>query len=169
MTERKNESTPSYTVIKDTREQEGYFFKPYSSCQGMVEQKLDTGDYTILGLEDKLCIERKGCVEELAMNLGSKRNTFFAEIQRMESFPHKYLILEFTLDDLLKFPDESRIPAKYLNSVKVSNKYMMKCLCEFQLYNNIQVVFCGNKYNAFMMVSSIMKRVNEKYTTGRIK
>lgn len=160
---------PHYTVIKDTREQDGYYFGPHSVCKGMIEKKLDTGDYTIDGLEDKLCIERKGCVEELAQNLGSKKYAFLDEIERMNTFPHKFLILEFSLSDLLKFPDHTRIPDKNKYSVKITGKYMLKCLCEFQLYNNVQVLFCENKYNAFLIVSSIMKRVNEMYTIGRKK
>jgi hypothetical protein len=158
---------PPFTVVKDTREQDGYYFKPHNTCAGMVEHKLDTGDYTIQGLEDKVCIERKGCVEELAVNLGQKKHTFLDEIDRMAPFPHKFLILEFSLDDLIKFPDETRIPTKKLSSVKITGKYMLKCLFEFQLYNNVQVLFCGNKYNAFIAVSSILKRVNEMYTVGR--
>ena len=63
---------PKYTVIRDTREQEGYYFSEYGLCEGMIDQKLDTGDYSIQGMEDKVCIERKGCVEELAINLGQK-------------------------------------------------------------------------------------------------
>ena len=90
-----------YTVIRDTREQEGYHFGEFGACAGMIDQKLDTGDYSIIGLEDKICIERKGCVEELAQNLGSKKSTFLREIDRMDAFPHKYMILEFSLDDLL--------------------------------------------------------------------
>ena len=65
---------PAYTVIKDTREQDGYTFERFESryhaCAGMVVQKLDTGDYSLVGLEDKLCIERKGRISELAINLG---------------------------------------------------------------------------------------------------
>lgn len=158
---------PLFTVIKDTREQEGYYFKQHNTCAGMVERKLDTGDYSIEGLEDKLCIERKGCVEELAINLGQKKYAFLEEIDRMAPFPHKFLILEFSLEDLIKFPEETRIPIKNKASVKITGKYMLKCLCEFQLYNNVNVLFCGNKYNAFIMVSSILKRVNEMYTIGR--
>ena len=94
---------PKFTVIKDTREQDGYFFKEYNACAGMIEHKLDTGDYTIQGLEDKICIERKGCVEELAINLGQKKYTFLEEIERMAPFDHKFLILEFSLEDLIKF------------------------------------------------------------------
>jgi ERCC4-type nuclease len=158
---------PPFTVVKDTREQDGYYFKPHNTCAGMVEHKLDTGDYSIQGLEDKICIERKGCVEELAVNLGQKKYAFLNEIERMSNFPHKFLILEFSLDDLIKFPDETRIPANKLSSVKITGKYMLKCLFEFQLYNNVQVLFCGNKYNGFIAVSSILKRVNEMYTVGR--
>ena len=85
----------------------------------------------------------------------------------MASFAHKFLILEFTLEDLIKFPDETRIPLKKMSSVKITGKYMLKCLLEFELYNNVHVIFCGNKHNAFLAVSSILKRVNEMYTIGR--
>ena len=50
-----------FKIIKDTREQEGYTFQPSSSryhkCEGMVVRKLDTGDYSLEGLEDKVCVE----------------------------------------------------------------------------------------------------------------
>lgn len=160
---------PPFTVVKDTREQDGYFFSEFNTCAGMIEEKLDTGDYSIKGMEDKICIERKGCVEELAVNLGQKKHAFLAEIERMEPFPHKFIVLEFSLEDLIKFPDETRIPVKNKAALKITGKYMLKCLFEFQLYNNVQILFCGNKYNAFLAVSSILKRVNEMYTIGRKK
>jgi ERCC4-type nuclease len=160
---------PAYTVIKDTREQNGYYFPTSLYCNGCVDHKLDTGDYTIQGLEDKLCIERKGCVEELAINLGHKKHQFMAEIERMKSFPHKYLILEFSISDLVKFPDETRIPQQNKSNLKITGKYMLKCLIEFQLHDNVNVFFCENKFNAFVVVCSIMKRINEMYTIGRKK
>ena len=79
------------------------------------------------------------------------------EINRMESFIHKYLILEFSLEELLKFPDETRIPIKNKASVKITGRYMLKCLVEFELYNNVHILFCGNKHTAFLAVSSILK------------
>ena len=95
-------TAPPFTVIRDTREQEGYYFSEFNTCAGMIDQKLDTGDYSIQGMEDKICIERKGCVEELAQNLGSKKHAFINEINRMEDFPHKYIVLEFSLEEVLK-------------------------------------------------------------------
>ena len=165
----KYKQAPDFTVIKDTREQDGYFFSKFNTCSGMIEHKLDTGDYSIQGLEDKICVERKGCVEELAQNLGSKKTTFLKEIERMESFPHKYMVLEFSLSELLKFPKETRIPIKNKSSVKITGRYMLKCLIEFELYNNVHILFCGDKHTAFLAVTSIFKRINEMYTIGRKK
>ena len=160
---------PPFTVIKDNREQDGYFFSAFNTCAGMVESKLDTGDYTIQGLEDKICVERKGCVEELAVNLGSKKYAFLNEIERMKPFPHKFIVLEFSLEDLIKFPEETRIPIKNKASLKITGKYMLKCLMEFQLYDGVHIWFCGNKHNAFLAISSLFKRINEMYTIGRKK
>lgn len=159
---------PDYYVVKDTREQQGYTFSPFGSCVGMVEDKLDTGDYTILGLEDKVCIERKASPEELALNLGKDKARFMAEIERMSSFPHKFLILEFTIEELMNFPNMTkRIPDSKVSSVKVTGKYISKMLTEFQIYNDIHVLYCGDMRTAFLTVSTILKRINEKYTIGR--
>jgi len=158
---------PDYTVIRDTREREGYHFSKFDKCLGMVVRKLDTGDYTLVGLEDKICIERKGCVEEVAINFGKKKKQFLAEIERMKEFPHRFILLEFTLEDLMKFPQDTRIPNK--SSVKITGKYILRTLMEFQVHDDVHVVFCGDKNNAFLYANSLFKRINEKYTTGRQK
>lgn len=166
---------PPYTVIKDTREQEGHgytfekFSGRYTSCEGMVVQKLETGDYTLVGFEDKLCIERKGQISELAINLGQDKRRFMDEIGRMKTFPFKFLVLEFTLEDVMDFPEGSSIPKDKWDSVVITNKYMLKMLIEFQMYDDIHVIFCGNRKNAKLVVNSILKRVNEFYTVGRKK
>ena len=56
----KYKKAPPYTVIKDTREQDGYTFTAFSGryhkCDGMIVRKLDTGDYSLEGLEEKVCM-----------------------------------------------------------------------------------------------------------------
>ena len=51
-----------FLVIKDTRERDGWYFKESNYCQGMVDKKLDTGDYSVEGLEDVLCIKKRQCL-----------------------------------------------------------------------------------------------------------
>ena len=41
--------------------------KKYSD---VIERKLETGDYSIEGMEDRICIERKASPSEIAINVG---------------------------------------------------------------------------------------------------
>ena len=88
---------PNYTVIKDTREKDGYFFKPYDRCEGMVVETMKTGDYTIKGCEDIICIERKASTAEISTNLGRKKKPFQNEMERMKDFRFSFLVCEFYL------------------------------------------------------------------------
>ncbi len=154
-----------FTIIKDTREQDGYSFAAsssrYHTCNGMISRKLDTGDYSIEGLEDKLCIERKASVVEFANNVGHDQVRFLKEIERMKDFPYKFLVFEFSLTDLMNFPEGSSIPESDWGKLRVTNKFMLKMIMEFQLHHDIKVLFCDSKKNAKWAVLSIIKRVNE--------
>ena len=99
----------------------------------MVSRKLDTGDYSIEGLEDKLCIERKASVVEFANNVGHDQVRFLKEIERMKHCPYKFMIFEFSLSDLMNFPEGSSIPESDWGKLKVTNKFMLKMIMEFQL------------------------------------
>tara|TARA_R100001244_G_scaffold131813_1_gene105868 strand:- start:535 stop:1044 length:510 start_codon:yes stop_codon:yes gene_type:complete len=159
-----------FTIIKDTREQEGYTFEPsssrYHTCKGMITQKLDTGDYSIAGMEDKVCIERKASVVEFANNVGHDQVRFLNEIERMKSFPYKFIVFEFSLSDLMNYPNGTNIPEEDWSKLKVTNKFMLKMIMEFQLYHDIHVLFCDSKKNAKWAVLSIIKRVNEILSNG---
>lgn len=156
-----------FTIIKDTREQDGYTFEPsssrYHTCKGMINRKLDTGDYSIEGLEDKLCIERKASVVEFANNIGHDTVRFAKEIERMKSFPFRFIILEFSLSDLMDFPERSGIPEDDWGKLKITNKFMLRKIMEFQMHDDIHVMFCDSKKNAKWAVLSIIKRVNELF------
>ena len=157
-----------FTIIKDTREQDGYTFEPsssrYHTCKGMINRKLDTGDYSIEGLEDKLCIERKASVVEFANNIGHDTVRFTKEIERMKEFPHRFIILEFSLSDVMNFPEGSNIPEQDWGKLKITNKFMLRKIMEFQMQHDIHVLFCDCKKHAKWAVLSILKRVNELYT-----
>ena len=148
-----------FIVIRDTREKDGWYFKESDYCEGMVNQKLDTGDYSIQGLEDVLCIERKASGAEIANNIVDDR--FTRELDRMSEFKYKFLILEFGVEDILSFPVGSDIPKKSWNKIRISGRFIMKRLSEIQIKYGIHVVPCGDKLSAWHMTSSIMKRVFE--------
>jgi hypothetical protein len=180
-------SKAKYTVIKDTREQDGWFFSPYDKCEGMEIQTLHTGDYTLKGHEDIVCVERKGSVSEIAMNLGRKKKQFHEEMERMKDFPFRYLILQFSASDLIDYPvslldeNDRQLWTRYslgeitlpkfkrfsvVKNTKITGKYLLKSLLEIGIQYETQILFADNKSNAFVMCNSIFKRLTELFDRG---
>lgn len=147
----------SYLVLKDSREQKGWNFVVNDNCLGTEISTLPTGDYTIKGYESILCIERKGSTAEIAKNLLEKR--FHAELERMESFAHPFVVCEFTLDDILNFPRGSGIPPKEWSKLRVSPFFLLKKIVEMQFQYKSKIIFAGS--NGQNIVSSIFKRMLE--------
>lgn len=87
------------TIIFDTREQKPLDFSnlPIRGVKQLEVERatLKTGDYTIKGFEDSVCIERKS-VGDLYGTLFQGRDRFEKEMERMLSFKHKYLVIEST-------------------------------------------------------------------------
>lgn len=146
------------TVIRDSREKsdQGYFWEESEWCDGYLVQKLDTGDYSIQGLEKELCIERKHSTAELAINVNEER--FERELERMAGIKHAFIICEFSLSDVLNFPINSGIPNYRWAKLKVTPKYLLSCITKWQIKYGVKVLFCDDTNGGFEMVSSIMKR-----------
>ena len=146
-----------FVIIVDTREQIPWEFGFHVTSH----KKLNTGDYSIEGLEHILCIERKRSVSEIANNISEPR--FKDVLDRMDKIKHSFILLEFSLDDLYSFPVGSDIPEKLWDKIKITSKYLLKYLIQIQLNRNIHIIFCGSPDNAEKMAISIMKRIYEKY------
>jgi len=109
-------------IIRDSREKVGYWDFSFFGYE-MEVSGLTTGDYAIAGMEDILCIERKKSPTEIAQNCGTDSPRFEAELERMQYYPHKYLILEFTVSDLLGFPKNAKIPKRYHKTTGNQDSY----------------------------------------------
>lgn len=151
----------NYVILRDTREKNGWDFESHNKVLAVAKWGLKTGDYTARGLEKDLVIERKASTGEIAMNLGKKRKAFEAEIERMSSFRWKYILCEFSIDDLMNFPENSGIPKKQLQYVRMNGKFMWKKLCEYQENHGVQVIFCDDRYSAQERALMIFDEVSE--------
>ena len=85
----------SVTVIIDTREQTPWEFADMPSQAGT----LDTGDYSIRGLEHLIAVERKSLPDLLGC-IGTHRDRFKREMQRMQAYRFRSLVIEASYDDL---------------------------------------------------------------------
>lgn len=150
-----------YIILRDTREKQGWDFPRDTLCLGVEDTALKTGDYTIKNYEDLICIERKKCVSEIAANIGKYKKRFEAEMRRIEKIRHRYIICEFSLQDIIDYPKNSNIPKSRRDNMVISGKYVLKCLIEYQLEYGVQVIFCDNAANAAVFARSLMKRIHE--------
>lgn len=149
------------TIIRDTREQEGWIFdaedkKPgYHKIIGTEETKLDTGDYSIKGLEDVFTIERKAHATELFMNYTPKshKERFEREMERMSEIKHKYIIVESTLNkDILSLS----IPQMHRT---VPYKAVVAWLFELQIKYGFHIIWAGDagKRVARMIIEKVAR------------
>jgi hypothetical protein len=149
-----NNTYNNFTIIVDTREQQPWTFDNYAKAH----KKLDTGDYSIEGLEHLLTIERKKSSSEFATNIVESR--FKDVIMRLSQFKYSFLLLEFDLEDLLIYPIGSTVPKRMWDKVKITPAFLIKNIIELQLNHNIKVMFCGSSSNAEKIAEFIFKKIH---------
>ncbi len=128
---------PKYIVVRDTREKEnkGWIFHEHTYlkrkpplCAGMIIGTLKTGDYSLVGYEDILSIERKEDFSELWSNY-LERERFEEEMERMSILKYKMVVIEscFSPELLELTPPQitTKMPGKVLIRwlMKISAKY----------------------------------------------
>jgi ERCC4-type nuclease len=155
---KKKKQIEKFTIVVDTREQLPYKFNIVDECNGAISKKLECGDYSILNLEHVISIERKKSVAELYNNLGKDRGRFFNELENLRRIKYKFLVLEFSYDDIKKGCIYSRISPNYI----ISN------LLKLQLEYGINVIYAGNRVASQDIVKRILNKVWKYYIEGRI-
>ena len=104
-------TAPEFVVAIDTREQ-----RPYRFLRSEIKT-LPTGDYSIIGLEDHVTVERKHKADAYA-SLGQGRARFERELARLAAFNYAAIVVETTLQDFLVVPAFSQMnPKSAMNSI----------------------------------------------------
>jgi ERCC4-type nuclease len=100
------------TAIIDSREQLPLDLLPLRSVRGT----LVTGDYSLAGLESVIAIERKS-LPDLLSCIGTNRERFEREVQRLLAYPVRCLVVESTWQALEAGEWQSKItPAAAIGS-----------------------------------------------------
>lgn len=99
-------SPEAVTAIIDTREQRPLDLSPLRTEVGT----LATGDYSVKGLEHVAAIERKS-LPDLLSCVGTERERFDKEVQRLLAYPVRCLVIETTWGILERGDWRSRVTA----------------------------------------------------------
>jgi ERCC4-type nuclease len=152
-----------YTIIIDTREQQPWEFSHYTTAS----KKLDTGDYSIEGLQDIIAIERKKSVSEIATNIVEPR--FKDVLERLKTVKYPFILLEFSLKDVLIYPIGSNVPRHMWDKIKISSTFILKNITDWELEHNIKVFFCGSASNAEKLATYLFNKIYFKEVKSKRK
>ncbi len=86
------------TIVVDSREQEPYAFD--DSGIEIVRHALPAGDYSLLGHEDSVAVERK-TLDDFVSTVIRSRNRFFKELNRLSKYEAACVVVEADLHDIL--------------------------------------------------------------------
>lgn len=131
-----------FKVLKDNKEKPGWDFTDSKFCESVEMLHLPTGDYTVEGCEETFIIERKRSTGELAININQPR--FQRELERLENFKNPFIICEFTWDDVYSFPVNSGIPKDKWHELKVTQKYLLSTILEYQMKYKTKIILAGD-------------------------
>lgn len=150
-----------FTVIRDTREKPefGWSFAQDAYCDGTIIDKVNVGDYTIEGLDDYVCIERKHSIDEFAHNCIEKR--WQKCMQRMSEVKHAYILFEFDWNAVNTYPRSARVPSHVRKKLRIPAAYIRKVIHTARDDYNIHVLACGNRYRAEQAAYRILRKAHE--------
>ena len=158
------------TLIIDTKERElQWDFDGDNDFLDIKHYKMKTGDYTLEGYEHLITIERKASPDELFANFGDAKvkARLHREARRMVKMPHKFVIVECTLDEIAS-------PASYyVNRAKRNRQspfmppaVVIQNLNSFMLDYDIHVIFAGLKGKS--IAKKILLGLHERYQKGHL-
>ena len=150
----------NYSIAIDSRERIPWCFN--HELYDMFKMKLDTGDYSIIGYEDKITIDRKQSTMELAINLtGKDYIRFQKELVRMQSFEEAYFVLEFSIQDLLIYPEGTNI--KYKDKIKRKGPALLKQIQTIEDRYGVKFIFAGDRFEAQKITLEIFDNFMRKH------
>lgn len=108
---------PKPVVLIDTRERSPFNFSRFPNwIAGESRQKLDAGDYSILGMENVLSLERKS-LSDLITTLIQQRSRFFKMCEKLAQYRWRALIVEASYEDIKSPYDEECNTMAHPNAV----------------------------------------------------
>lgn len=122
-----------FVLIIDTREQLPLFDSRPKGLN-LIHKKLDNGDYSILGFEDKFTIERKG-MSDFYSYIGSERKKTQAKMEKFKLYDFVSIVIEDTEDDLYFGNQFSKLKPDHVKGALIS----------FRIRYNIHVYFNNDR------------------------
>lgn len=140
------------TIICDSREKKNEHIKKYFDKNNIdyIVQKMDVADYQILE-NDKLVIDRKQNLDELAKNLMNKKDhsRFWKEVRRAKNNGIKLIVLCEHGKDITNIESVSKWNSKYSG---VTGRALLEEIYRVHIAYGVEFIFCTKRQVAKKIV-----------------
>ena len=139
----KFEAYRDIVIVVDSRER-----LPYEFTQPTVVGTLDTGDYSIQGLEDRVAIERKSTGDLIGSMTGKNRPRFLKEMRRSRMLDYFAVVVEGNVSDILE--------GNYFSAA--APEAMLQSVLAIAVRYKVPFFFCGNRETAERITQDLLVR-----------
>jgi ERCC4-type nuclease len=145
-------------IAVDNREQLAYGFVGYDCT--VEPATLGTGDYSIVGFEDKIAVERKS-IDDLLGCLTSGRERFERELSRARSLDRFCVVVEASFEDLAK--------GMYSSAIKPHDA--CQSVIAWQIRYDTPFIFAGSRkaceYYTYSFLAKYLYEIEQKYRIAK--
>lgn len=133
------------TIVIDTREQRPYEFADTSL--GTTRKALPAGDYSIVGFETDIAVERKS-IDDFAQSVVKNRDRFNAELDSLRSYAFACVVVEGSMADVAA--------GRYASGASPSSVFA--AMVSIIVDSAIPVFFCSDRPTARKFVEEFLRR-----------
>ena len=135
-------------IVVDTREKDEYTFGDVAT----IRQKLDAGDYSVAGLEDRIAIERKN-LDDFVGTVIYQKDRFHNELCALVRMDFASIVVEASLTDIREH--------RYRSGVRPTS--VIGAAVAVMVEYRIPIIFAGNRQIACHVTQTILQRFATKH------
>jgi len=135
------------TVVIDTREQLEYAFSVPS-----VRRKLEAGDYSVEGFEDRVAVERKSMADFVSTVIRGRKR-FHKELEKLRHYEAACVVVEGNFRDLLE--------GRYLSDVHPNA--LAGSIASIIIDFGVPVYFCSDRQAACLFTETYLSRFYRRF------
>ena len=132
---------PEIVIAVDSREQKPYLFSGYQV------KTLKTGDYSIVGLEGQIALERK-TKEDAYASLGRSRARFERELERLSKLDYAAVVIETSLPEFLHPPLFTQL----------SPRTAIGSLIAWAVKYRVGIFFAGDRRHGYALTRQLLEK-----------
>ena len=137
-------------ILRDSREQLGYDFDRFEGVT-VHRAALETGDYSLPGLESIVAVERKE-LNDLINCLCHDRDRFKRELHRLRPYQIKAIVVEGTLEDVAR--------GRYKSQMKP--QAALQSIFAFMVKYGVNFIFAGNRQGGEYATHSLLWKYQQE-------